>query len=62
MNQYGLTHLAFYVDDIDAVAASVVANGGRAYPHTRGKFENGVEIMYCTDPDGARVELMKAAA
>jgi predicted enzyme related to lactoylglutathione lyase len=62
MNQYGLTHLAFYVDDIDAVAAKVVANGGRAYPHTRGEFENGVEIMYCTDPDGARVELMKAAA
>ncbi len=61
MNQYGLTHLAFYVDDIDAVAAKVEANGGRAYPQTRATFQSGVEIMYTTDPDGVRVELMKAA-
>ena len=60
MNQYGLTHLAFYVDDIDEVAATVIASGGRAYPHTRSKFNNGTEIMYCTDPDGVRVELMRA--
>lgn len=61
MNQFGLTHMAFYVDDIDAVAADVLANGGRAYPQTRAVFGSGIEIMYCTDPDGVRVELMKAA-
>jgi predicted enzyme related to lactoylglutathione lyase len=60
MNQYGLTHLAFYVDDIDAVAAEVVAHGGRTYPHTRDTFGNGLEVQYCTDPDGVRVELMQA--
>jgi len=60
MNQYGLTHLAFYVDDIDTVAADVVESGGRTYPHTRSTFGSGIEIMYCTDPDGVRVELMKA--
>ena len=60
MNQYGLTHLAFYVDDLDGVAARVVANGGRAYPHTRDTFGHGFEILYCTDPDGVRVEIMKA--
>jgi catechol 2,3-dioxygenase-like lactoylglutathione lyase family enzyme len=60
MNQYGLTHLAFYVDDLDEVAANVVANGGRAYPHTRAVFGHGYEILYCTDPDGVRVEIMKA--
>lgn len=60
MNQYGLTHLAFYVDAIDPVAERVLASGGRTYPDTRARFENGVEIMYCTDPDGVRVELMKA--
>jgi catechol 2,3-dioxygenase-like lactoylglutathione lyase family enzyme len=59
MNRYGLTHLAFYVDDIDAVAAAVTANGGRTYPHTRSTFTSGIEIMYCTDPDGVRVELMQ---
>ena len=61
MNQYGLTHLAFHVDDIDRVAARIEANGGRAWPHTRATFQNGIEIMYTTDPDGVRVELMKAA-
>ena len=60
MNRYGLTHLAFYVDDIDAVAADVVSAGGRIYPHTRATFASGIEIMYCTDPDGVRVELMRA--
>ena len=37
-----------------------MANGGRAYPHTRATFGNGFEIQYCTDPDGVRVEIMKA--
>jgi predicted enzyme related to lactoylglutathione lyase len=60
MNQYGLTHLAFYVDDIDRVAANVTQAGGRTYPHTRSTFGSGIEIMYCTDPDGVRVELMRA--
>ncbi len=60
MNRYGLTHLAFYVDNIDAVAADVLVNGGQTYPHTRATFGNGIEIMYCTDPDGVRVELMRA--
>jgi len=60
LNQYGLTHLAFYVDSIDEAAARVLENGGRAYPHTRATFQNGMEIMYTTDPDGTRVELMQA--
>jgi catechol 2,3-dioxygenase-like lactoylglutathione lyase family enzyme len=61
MNHYGLTHLAFYVDDIDAVVAKVLAAGGRTYPDTRSMFGSGIEIIYCTDPDGVRVELMRAA-
>jgi catechol 2,3-dioxygenase-like lactoylglutathione lyase family enzyme len=60
MNQYGLTHLAFYVDDLDEVAEKVVVNGGRTYPDTRATFGSGIEILYCTDPDGVRVEIMKA--
>jgi predicted enzyme related to lactoylglutathione lyase len=60
MNQYGLTHLAFHVDDIDRVAAEIVANGGRTYPHTSGTFGNGLTCQYCTDPDGVRIELMQA--
>lgn len=60
-NRYGLTHLAFYVDDIDAAAARVVASGGRAYPHTRASYAaNRTSMLYCTDPDGVRIELMHA--
>lgn len=60
-NQYGLTHLAFYVDSIDAVAEQVRRWGGQAYPHTRAHYpEGGATMMYCTDPDGTRIELMQA--
>jgi predicted enzyme related to lactoylglutathione lyase len=60
-NQYGLTHLAFYVDDIDASADRVAGAGGHVFSHTRGTYiENSTTMMYCTDADGIRVELMKA--
>src|ERR1700742_1483965 len=58
-NQYGLTHLAFYVDDMDEAAERVQAAGGRVYDHTRATFrENSTTMMYCTDPNGVRIELM----
>lgn len=60
-NQFGLTHLAFYVDSIDAVAERVRRWGGQAFAHTRALYpEGGAEMMYCTDPDGTRIELMQA--
>jgi len=60
-NQFGLTHLAFYVDDIDAWAGRVAAAGGKVFAHTRATFrDNGTTMMYCTDPDGIRIELMQA--
>jgi catechol 2,3-dioxygenase-like lactoylglutathione lyase family enzyme len=60
-NQYGLTHLAFYVDSVDEWARQVAAAGGKVFAHTRATFrDNGTTMMYCTDPDGTRVELMQA--
>lgn len=60
-NLYGLTHLAFYVDDIDSWAERIAKAGGAVFPHTRATFrDNGTTMMYCTDPDGIRVELMQA--
>lgn len=60
-NQYGLTHLAFYVDGIDEWAGRIGGAGGKVFPHTRATFrDNGTTMMYCTDPDGTRVELMQA--
>jgi predicted enzyme related to lactoylglutathione lyase len=60
-NRYGLTHLAFYVDDVDVWAARIAKAGGQVFPHTRATFrDNGTTMMYCTDLDGIRVELMQA--
>lgn len=57
--QYGLVHLSFYVDDIDAVAAKIKAAGGSVFENTRAHYPAGATTMlYCTDPDGVRIELM----
>jgi catechol 2,3-dioxygenase-like lactoylglutathione lyase family enzyme len=59
--QYGLVHISFYVDDIDAWAARIAEAGGRVYDETRAHFAaNDTTMLYCTDPDGVRVELMKS--
>jgi len=59
-NQRGLTHLSFWVDDVDAAAAALVALGGTILPETR--QAPGVELVFLADPDGVRVELMGGPA
>jgi catechol 2,3-dioxygenase-like lactoylglutathione lyase family enzyme len=62
MNQLGLTHLSIRVDDVDAVAASVEKLGGTVVRSSRvslGEGDDRLEFVYCTDPDGVRVELMR---
>ncbi|TAL00832.1 MAG: VOC family protein [Rhodospirillaceae bacterium] len=56
MNQLGLTHLSLIVNDIDAVVDRIVKCGGRVLSHTRVKSPVG-DMIFCTDPDGVRVEL-----
>jgi glyoxylase I family protein len=56
MNQLGLTHLAFVLDNITPIADSIVKYGGRVCPQTRVKTPLG-DFMFCTDPDGTRIEL-----
>ena len=58
-NQLGLTHLSFYVDDVDATAASLVAAGGTVIESTRTTTES-IDLLFLRDPDGVRIELMKA--
>ena len=61
VNQLGLTHLSFRVDDVAAVAAKVVELGGAVVESSRTTIDFGgtpLEFVYCTDPDGVRVELM----
>ena len=61
MNQLGLTHLSFRVDDLAGVAARIEALGGQLVPSTRTSLDLGgtaLDFVYCTDPDGVRIELM----
>ena len=59
--QYGLLHLSFYVHDIDVWARRIVQAGGAAWESTRAHYaENDTTMLYCTDPDGVRIELMKS--
>jgi catechol 2,3-dioxygenase-like lactoylglutathione lyase family enzyme len=61
VNQLGLTHLSFRVRDVAATAARIVALGGAVVESSRTTVELGgtpLEFVYCTDPDGVRVELM----
>lgn len=61
MNQLGLTHLSLRVDDVDAVAAAVEAAGGEVVRSTRTALDLGgtaLDFVFCTDPDGVRIELM----
>ena len=60
MNQLGLTHLSLIVEDIAAAADLIGRHGGRAYPQTRVKSPAG-DMMFCTDPDGVRIELWQKA-
>jgi catechol 2,3-dioxygenase-like lactoylglutathione lyase family enzyme len=60
MNQLGLTHLSLRVEDLDAVAEAIESHGGAVVPGTRTTFgtSNELDFVYCTDPDGVRIELM----
>ncbi|HEY4927652.1 MAG TPA: VOC family protein [Acidimicrobiales bacterium] len=61
MNQLGLTHLSLRVGDVESVAATIEAFGGTVVRPTRTTFAFGevsLDFLYCTDPDGVRIELM----
>jgi len=61
VNQLGLTHLSFRVRDVAATTERIVALGGAVVESSRTAIDLGgtaLEFVYCTDPDGVRVELM----
>ena len=63
MNQLGLTHLSVRVQHVDTAAAVVRKLGGSVFDHTRTRLPNpdgsSMDFVYCTDPDGVRLELMR---
>ena len=62
MTRLGITHLCFRVADLEAVAAQVEECGGsvhrQTYTELAGAGTDPVRLLYVTDPDGVRVELM----
>jgi predicted enzyme related to lactoylglutathione lyase len=61
MNQLGFTHMTLIVDDVAATADRVLEFGGQVHPGTKIDSPYG-PIVFCTDPDGVRVELMQRGA
>jgi predicted enzyme related to lactoylglutathione lyase len=61
MNRRGFTHMTLVVDDIEAVAARIREYGGQVHPETRVESSFG-PLLFCTDPDGVRIELMQKSA
>ena len=56
MNNVGLTHISFAVDDIDAACARVEAYGGTVLSET-----NIGAAVFIRDPDGQLLELLPSA-
>lgn len=56
MNQLGLTHLSFTVASIADTVSRIEACGGQMLPTTRLATPQG-DLIFCTDPDGVRIEL-----
>lgn len=53
MDEPGLTHLSFGVDDLDATLAAVAAHGGEVLTDT-----NVGVAVFVKDPDGQLIELL----
>jgi len=53
INEPGLTHLSFGVDDVDAACEAVLAHGGRVFEETR-----LATAIFVADPDGQVIELL----
>lgn len=57
-NVPGRPHLCFIVDDLDQVASRIAENGGYRLDETRSDLGYG-DLMFCADPDGTRIELVR---
>jgi predicted enzyme related to lactoylglutathione lyase len=57
-SQLGLANFAFRVDSVDRVAKIVKDNGGAVLDATRTALGPGIEAVFCTDPDGTKLELV----
>lgn len=60
INETGIAHIAFRVDDVDRALAEVISNGGGRLGKTVTKYIDDVgtlTFVYATDPEGNSIEL-----
>jgi predicted enzyme related to lactoylglutathione lyase len=60
INQQGLGHLAFHVDDVDAVLAAVIAHGGKQLGDVINQRYESLGLLtavYAADPEGNFIEI-----
>ncbi len=62
MTELGFTHLSFRVEHVDDLTEAVVAAGGQVHPqtlsHVGPEGADRAGLLYYTDPDGTRIEVM----
>jgi catechol 2,3-dioxygenase-like lactoylglutathione lyase family enzyme len=58
MNQRGITHLCFNVSDLPEMCRRIEAAGGSVHRETLTELPVS-DIVFCTDPDGTRIELVQ---
>ena len=59
INELGLTHLSFVVENLEESLAAVLRHGGAVIEQTR--MEMRAKAIFATDPDGTRLELIERA-
>lgn len=58
LNQFGLTHFCFWTPDIEERAGLIEKYGGEPHWQTLvAAREMDTRVMYCSDPDGVRIEI-----
>jgi lactoylglutathione lyase len=65
VHRLGLTHLSFRVRDLATTLERLVELGGAVVESSHTVIDLGgtpLQFVYCTDPDGVRVELMDLGA
>ncbi len=59
INELGLTHLSFVVENLEESLTAVLRHGGAVIEQTR--MEMRAKAIFATDPDGTRLELIERA-
>lgn len=60
INEFGLAHIAFHVDNVQEITNKVIDNGGKLYGELVTKEVIGVGVLtvvYTTDPEGNIIEI-----